>query len=123
MSNPFTPLGANTILYCVKWAETVTFYRETLGLPVHFANDWFVEFELNAGSFLSVADAARATIPAVDGQGITLAWQVADAAAAHDSLSAAGTAVTPLQSKWGGLLFYCHDPEGHRLEFWEPEKA
>lgn len=121
MNNPCIPLGANTILYCAKWVETVTFYRENLGLPVHFANDWFVEFELNAGSFLSVADAAKATISAVGGQGITLAWKVADAVAARESLSAAGTAVTPLQRKWGGLLFYCQDPEGHRLEFWEPE--
>ena len=69
-------LRANTILYCRAWAATVAFYRHLLGLPVGFENDWFVEFRLNDGAYLSIADARRASIAAVAGQGITLAWQI-----------------------------------------------
>lgn len=112
------PRRANTILYCTHWAATVAFYRETLGLTVEFANGWFVEFRVNAGAYLSIAEASRASIAAVAGQGITLAWQLDDLATCHRSLAAAGIAVTPIRRRWGAWVFYCHDPEGHRLEFW-----
>ena len=112
------PLRANTILYCHHWAATVAFYRQLLGLPVGFENEWFVEFRLNDSAYLSIADASRASIAAVGGQGITLAWQVSNLAELHSQLQAAGVAVTLLRRRWGAWVFYCHDPEGHRLEFW-----
>lgn len=108
----------NTILYCRRWAATVQFYRDQLRLPVAFANDWFVEFQLNAAAYLSVADAARASIAAVDGQGITLAWQVHNLEEVRNHLLQQGIAATPLRRRWDAWVFYCHDPEGHRLEFW-----
>ncbi len=114
----FAPKRANTILYCRDWAATVAFYRQQLGLPVSFVNDWFVEFRLNDGACLSIADASRASIAAVEGQGITLAWQVSNLAEVHAHLLATGAPVTPIQRRWGAWVFYCHDPEGHRLEFW-----
>ena len=113
----------NTILYCQNWEATVAFYRDMLGLPVTFANDWFVEFALYAGAdtgsaHLSVANAARASIAAVEGQGITLAWQVDDLPAVREQLEAAGVAVTPIKQRWGASVCYCRDPEGHRIELW-----
>lgn len=114
----FVPKRANTILYCHNWAATVAFYRQRLRLPVSFENDWFVEFRLNEGACLSIADASRASIAAVEGQGITLAWQVSNLAEVHAHLLATGEPVTPIQRRWGAWVFYCHDPEGHRLEFW-----
>jgi predicted enzyme related to lactoylglutathione lyase len=57
----------------------------------------------------------------VDGQGITLSWQVPDVEAARDLLQARGVAVTEIRRKWGAFLFYLHDPEGHRIELWQPE--
>jgi catechol 2,3-dioxygenase-like lactoylglutathione lyase family enzyme len=110
----------NTILYCTQWVATVAFYRDRLGLPVRFANDWFVEFQLTANGYLSIADAARATIAAVAGQGITLAWQLSDLDAAHQRLLAEGVSVTEIQQKWGARVCYFRDPEGHRLELWTP---
>ena len=118
ISNMPALLRANTILYCRAWAATVAFYRHLLGLPVGFENDWFVEFRLNDGAYLSIADARRASIAAVAGQGITLAWQIHDLAEMHAHLHAAGEPVTPIRRRWGAWVFYCHDPEGHRIEFW-----
>ena len=108
----------NTVLYCSRWQETVDFYRSVLDLPIAFANDWFVEFELTATSFLSVANAARSTIDAVGGQGITITAKVADVVTARQALVDRGVEVTPVQRRWGSAVVYLRDPERHRLELW-----
>jgi catechol 2,3-dioxygenase-like lactoylglutathione lyase family enzyme len=110
----------NTILYCQKWSETVAFYRDVLEFFVSHQTDWFVEFQLTNGVYLSIADERRATIQSVDGQGITLSWQVADVDTMHSALQQQGIEVTSIRQKWGGRLFYFRDPEGHRIEFWQP---
>lgn len=112
------PARTNTILYCERWTETVAFYRDVVGLPEEFANDWFVEFALGAGSFLSVADAARASIRPSGGAGLTLSWQVADVAAVREELVAAGAAVGELRRRWGSPVLDLFDPEGNRVELW-----
>lgn len=110
--------STNTILYCIRWHETVRFYTETLGLAINFANDWFVEFTLTEQARLSVADAARATVKSSGGQGLTVTLQVADSRLVHAQLTAAGAGPTPLKKRWGATVFYVTDPEGNRLEFW-----
>ena len=111
----------NTILYCNRWAETVDFYRRVLGLPVNVEKSWFVEFRLTNQAFVSVADAARATIESAAGRGITLTLQVPDIEAVHQRLSGAGIAVPDIaRHPWGAMSFFCRDPEGYRLEFWQP---
>lgn len=109
---------ANTILYCRKWQETVRFYADTLGLQPSFSNEWFVEFVLNEGARLSVANAARASIKSSGGQGITVTLQVDDSRLVHAELLTAGASPTPLKKRWGADVFYVTDPEGNRLEFW-----
>ena len=109
---------ANIVLYCDAWTGTVAFYRELLGFEVEHESDWFVEFRLTDQAFLSVADARRATIDAVAGQGITLTLHADDVAATRQLLAARGVATTPISRRWGADVFYCHDPEGHRIEFW-----
>lgn len=95
----------NTILYCRAWGSTVHFYRTLLALPVSFENEWFIEFQLTTDSFLSIADARRATIRAVEGEGITLSWQVSDLPLTRQYLIQEGVTVTPIQHKWGATLF------------------
>jgi catechol-2,3-dioxygenase len=109
---------SNTVLYCERWSETVAFYRSAIRLGVAFENDWFVEFQLTSSSFLSVADASRATIEPVEGKGVTLTLQVADLAAARALIESEGVAATDIRRRWEADVFYCHDPEGHRIEFW-----
>lgn len=122
MTNPFIALQrSNTILYCRHWIETVRFYKTQMHLPVTFDNDWFVEFQLTPNSFLSIANSARATISDVQGQGITLTWEVTDLEQVKAYLERQGVPTTPIQHKWQALVCYCYDPEGHRLEFWSKE--
>lgn len=108
----------NTVLYCDRWTETVAFYRDLLGLAVAFENDWFVEFEVTADSFLSIADAARATVGAGDGRGITLSWRVADVAAARAAMIGAGVDAGPVRARFGSPVVDLYDPSGNRIELW-----
>lgn len=109
---------ANTILYCDRWQETVQFYQQ-LGLPVLEQNDWFVEFELNTGSRLSVANAARASINSSQGAGLTITLQVADIHSWFRRIQQLGIASEGIrQHGWGADVFYIFDPEGNRIEFW-----
>ena len=110
--------AANTVLYCEKWAETVAFYRETLALPVLFENEWFVEFALTESARFSIANAARATIDAVAGQGVTIAMQVADVFVAREKLVEGGVEIGRIKSRFNAQVCYFYDPEGHRLELW-----
>jgi len=113
--------ASNTILYCQHWSETVDFYRRVLGLPATTEKDWFVEFRLADTAYVSVANAARASISTSAGHGLTLALQVGDVEAQHEHLTRAGVDPGPVKRHpWGALSFFCRDPEGYRLEFWQP---
>jgi predicted enzyme related to lactoylglutathione lyase len=108
----------NIILYCKKWNETVAFYRDQLKLPTLSSTDWFVEFELNEYTRLSVADEARATVKSAEGRGITISLQVANLEEVRLKLMEAGLGLTPIKEIWGSQTSYLHDPEGNRLELW-----
>lgn len=116
------PVGSNTILYCDPWAEVVDFYRTGLGLRSTMERDWFVEFELQPGAHVSVADARRATVAASDGSGLTLSWRVTDVAATRARLIANGVDVSPLETRWGAAACFAFDPAGHRIEFWSADE-
>ena len=91
-----------------------------MGLPVHFANDWFVEFSLTATSRLSIADQRRASVKSCAGQGFTLALEVEDLRAARRYAQDAGLTPTPMgRHPWSADVFYLKDPEGHRIEIWQ----
>ena len=111
----------NTILYCQKWLETVGFYRDIFAFPITYQTDWFVEFQLTDHIYLSVADERRASIHSVDGQGITLSWQIPNLESVHADLLDQNVTVSPIHPKWGASVFYLHDPEGHRIELWQPK--
>lgn len=110
--------SSNTILYCTNWQATVAFYRDLLKLSINFSNDWFVEFRLNEGARLSVANEARCTVKSGGGAGITLSLNVDDVQTLRAMLIEARIDVTPIKALWGSSVFYIHDPEGNRIEFW-----
>ena len=110
--------GANFILYCDRWRETVDFYRGVLGLTETFSNEWFVEFRLGAATSVSIVDAARTSINPVQGQGMTLSIEVPDLDAARRTLDRRGAQPSPTVIRFGSRVFDVHDPEGHRIEFW-----
>lgn len=112
--------ASNIILYCRQWEKTVLFYQNRLCLPVRFSNEWFVEFALNAGSFLSVADEKRSSVKGCGGKGVTLSLEVQDIHAVWERMRNNGLLPTEIRSHpWGAQVFYLFDPEGHRIEVWK----
>jgi predicted enzyme related to lactoylglutathione lyase len=111
--------ATNTILYCDKWIETVDFYESILQFPITHRNQWFVEFEIGP-SYLSIAAAKHATISSVAGQGITLAWQVDNIRETQRKLAEYNVPTTPIVQRMGANVIYIKDPEGHRIELWQP---
>ena len=109
---------SNTILYCRAWDRTVGFYRDGLALPVVHAGDWFVEFLVAAQSYLSIADASRATIDDVGGQGVTLHWRVADLRVTRARLLDRGLEPSDIHDVGHARACHLFDPEGHRIELW-----
>jgi len=113
--------SGNVILYCRQWRETVVFYRDELQLPVCFSNDWFVEFIVSGDSRLSVADEAQASIKTAAGNGITLSIESNNLDVEWDQLVKNGLSPSPIKNHpWSARVFYIHDPEGNRIEFWQP---
>ena len=109
---------SNTILYCRNWEITVAFYRDVLKFVINHESDWFVEFQLSDNTYLSIANAANASIKSADGGGITLSWQVEDVEKIHRRLNQLGIKTSRIKRVWESRAFYMFDPEGHRLELW-----
>ena len=114
--------SVNTILYCRQWEETVVFYRDLLGLSVSFSNHWFVEFTLTDGARLSIADQRQASIKSARGKGITLSLEMTDIQSFWEKINDSGLKPSKIRHHaWNARVFYLFDPEGHRLEFWQPD--
>ena len=113
-------LTTNTIIYCKRWSKTREFYSEILGLEERFQkDDWFVEYTLFGGSCLSIADAARCTVKASGGAGLTLSFQVENLLALFVYLMDRQITPTPIrENSWRAPFFFIRDPENTRIEFW-----
>ena len=118
---PIEVVRTNTILYCREWEPTMRFYRDGLSLPVTHESEWFIEFHIAGMSYLSIADSARATIDDVEGQGVTLSWQVTDLAATRRRLLGRGLDPSDIRDIWNARACHLFDPEGHRIELWAQE--
>jgi catechol 2,3-dioxygenase-like lactoylglutathione lyase family enzyme len=109
---------ANTILYCTRWTDTVAFYTSGLNLERLTTREWFVEFALTDSARLSLADETQCSIKGAGGAGVTISLCVDDLEAAHETFKSRQLNPTPIKPLWGASVFYLHDPEGNRLEFW-----
>lgn len=109
---------SNIILYCRNWEVTVKFYRDVLNFLINHESEWFVEFQLADNTYLSIANAANASIKSADGNGITLSWKIEDVEKTHHRLNQIGIQTSRIKRVWGSRAFYLFDPEGHRLELW-----
>jgi catechol-2,3-dioxygenase len=113
-------LASNTVLYCKNWHDMVAFYKDIMGFRQSFRkDDWFIEFVVNAGSHLSLADEAKCTISSSEGKGITLSFKVAQLSTLHRELKELGIKPSTITShSWRAPYFYIYDPEGNRIELW-----
>jgi catechol 2,3-dioxygenase-like lactoylglutathione lyase family enzyme len=112
--------GLHTVLYCRNWEECVSFYRDTLGFPVAFANNLFVEVRVSSGACIGLLDAGRTRRTlGLSPDNFLLSFQVADVEKTHGILRERYQGVSEIKNHpWGARLFELQDPEGRVLEFW-----
>lgn len=114
-------LSANTILYCKKFQATLAFYRVMLDHDGNAMAEWFVEFPLSQTAMLSIADESRTRIKSADGCGITLSLRTRNIDRKRHELHHRGLKPGRIKKHaWGANVFYLFDPEGHRIEIWQP---
>lgn len=122
-----------TALYCDDLAGTSRFYREVLGLGVHFSDDRLVALDASGSTVLLLfARGASSmgvtfpggTIPAHDGNGpahVAFAVDANELDAWETRLADAGIAIeSRVQWARGGRSVYFRDPEGHSIELATP---
>ena len=122
-----------TALYCDDLAKTAKFYREVLGLGVHFGDDRLVALDASGANVLLLfkrgASADGLTfpegfIPPHDGNGPAhIAFAIdADALEAWEVLLMAAGIAIESKVRWGrgGRSIYFRDPEGHSIELATP---
>ena len=111
--------GMNLILYCTHFTECVQFYSEMLGFPIVSNHEWFIEFKIAEGTYLSCMDENHTSIKSSGGAGTTLTFKVDDAETVHTMLKDKGAEPSDLKVRhWAVKSFFLHDPDGYRLEIW-----
>jgi catechol 2,3-dioxygenase-like lactoylglutathione lyase family enzyme len=122
-----------TSLYCDDLARTSRFYREVLGLRVHFGDDRLVALDAAGatvlllfarGASMAGVPVAGGAIPGHDGRGpahVAFAVDAAELDAWESRLADAGVAIES-RVRWdrGGRSIYFRDPEGHSVELVTP---
>jgi len=117
------PVGSlHTVLICDDWEACVSFYRDTLGFPVVYDRERFVEFEVTSNARIGLLRPLHPHTPKPSHDRVILSVCVEDIEATHAELKSRLPDL-PAVSKhpWGPRVFELRDPEGWRLEFWSAE--
>lgn len=111
-------------LFSFRWDESVTFYRDTVGLPLTFENagmGW-AQFDLG-GASLAVERCAPDDPEAASlvGRFAATSIRVPDIQTSYQTLSDRGVRFLgpPEQQPWGGTLAHLEDPDGNVITLLE----
>ena len=119
--------GIVAIVTTDRMTATRAFYVDQLGFQLSFDHDHYLGVRAagpgspEIGFMRPDADAPQV----FNGQGVTLAFQVADADREHARLRAAGVAIVqpPQDQPWGARSFVVRDPNGVTLYISHPIPA
>jgi catechol 2,3-dioxygenase-like lactoylglutathione lyase family enzyme len=123
-------------LYCSDFERTLAFYTKVAGFAVRYmrTEERFAFLDRDGAQLMieQPTDPARTwlagPLASPYGRGINLQIEVADVAAVHDSIQAAGAPVfVAMEDKWyrrddvmlGNRQFVAQDPDGYLLRFFQ----
>ena len=119
-----------TVLFVRDLAKCLTFYRDTLGLPVTESTPERASFQMDNVYFLLLEVSAAAHMISDDANAlkiegaprVLLAAGVEDVDAAYEALKARGVTLLrpPTNQPWGLRTAYFADPEGNLWEINQP---
>jgi len=112
----------HTVLFCEKWEECVSFYRDVLGFRIVEKRDRFVEFEVTGGARIGILRPLNPPARQRGHDSVILSFRVADIEETHAELKSRCAELPAVREHpWGARVFELRDPEGWRLEFWSSE--
>ncbi len=102
-------------------ARALAFYRDSLGLPVHFANDEFAF--LNGGGVALALRHAKDFKAEPETSAIEVVFEVENIDAAYESLRARGVSfrIAPKEATGDKFVADFRDPDGHVLSIFGPK--
>ena len=105
-------------IFCFNWQECVSFYKETIGLPVKFEDEnmGWAEFDLGGVSFaVERQDQHDAEAQSLVGRFVGMSIQVENIEEVCQELIRKGVEFEGLPAKqpWGGILAHFKDPDGN----------
>jgi uncharacterized glyoxalase superfamily protein PhnB len=107
-------------IFCFHWKECVSFYKDTIGLPVKFESEemGWAEFDLG-GISLAVErqDEDDAEAQSLVGRFVGISLQVDDIDVIYQELTGKGVVFEgpPAKQPWGGVLAHFKDPDGNTI--------
>jgi predicted enzyme related to lactoylglutathione lyase len=106
-------------LYVRDMERAKAFYRDVLGLALEGDHDW-VETALPGGVRFALHLSHEGAAAEPSSSGINVDFEVPDIDAAAERLRAAGIDVGEIHRERYGSFFTFVDPEGYRLELYQP---
>ena len=107
-------------IFCFHWKECVSFFKDTIGLPVKFESEemGWAEFDLG-GISLAVErqDEDDAEALSLVGRFVGISLQVDDIDTIYQELTGKGVEFEgqPAKQPWGGVLAHFKDPDGNTI--------
>ena len=111
-------MTCHTILYCRKWKECVSFYRDVLGFPVVFDNNILVELESAPNVRLGLMDVSRTKRNITAPENIVLSFRVTNIEEVYNLLREKYNEAVEWKRRWDAQVVELKDPEGRMVEFW-----
>ena len=112
-------MSCHTILYCRKWKECISFYRNDFGFPVVFDNNVLVELEPAPNLRIGLMDFSRTKRNVTAPETIVLSFRVANIEKTYELLrEKCEETLERKDHPWGAQIVELNDPEGRMIEFW-----
>jgi len=112
-------MSCHTILYCRKWEECISFYRDILGFPVVFDNNILAEVEPAPNVRIGLMNVSRTKKNVTAPETIVLSFRLTNIEKAYGLLrEKCKVAVERKGHHWGAQVVELRDPEGRLIEFW-----
>jgi catechol 2,3-dioxygenase-like lactoylglutathione lyase family enzyme len=111
-------MSCHTILYCRKWKECISFYRDVLGFPVVFDNNILVELEPAPNVRIGLMDVSRTKKNVTASENIVLSFRVTNIEKVFNLLREKCNGAVEWNHRWGAQVAELKDPEGRMIEFW-----
>ena len=112
--------GVNLVyLYVHDVTRAIAFYRDALGLTFTAHGDNWAETALADGTRFAVH---RTGEPLQTPGTVAVDFETGDLAAARDRIAAAGAQVGPVEDVPTGRFFEFTDPNGYRLQVFQPSR-